>query len=567
MGEGDKAAADEFVAECQANEHVKAFFLDLAAQGKDAWNAWRHDKANANVRVTFEGVDFGEADYSGINFAGFDFGDEADFSGCTWQVPEHVIILDANDALAPGRAIFAGATFGDQATFTDATFGDYATFVDSVFGQSATFTGTTFGELAEFSGVKFGPYANFGRAKFGRAASISSATFAHEVTFLSATFGYRSRFNGAKFGGRVTFTGASFGEQTTFTKAEFGDLVDFSDSTFERRTGFNAAIFGEQARFNGATFGRSIQFTGAIFSASADFTRSAFADEATFEDVLFKGRASFSGESIDERTDGLAVPAREIAGAKRQKPLEDQRSSNDRGPDRFLRISFADARFRGEAIFSHRSFDRPANFAEAKFHHPPDFDNATNVGRIDFSGATIQFVPPEWPWWKPHWVKKTDVALRLRAFRKIAEETKNHDLERDLYIEERKAERGPTWMRLRSQVEKRFTRFAEACLIVSTPSRDRPCSLGAIAETRAYAELGEPGHGTLSSLPVDWRVTARGSSSWRSTAHSPIMAAASFGRSRPSLRARFSSAGATRPFLRRSTKASWRATWANIMTL
>jgi hypothetical protein len=30
----------------------------------------------------------------------------------------------------------------------------------------------------------------------------------------------------------------------------------------------------------------------------------------------------------------------------------------------------------------------------------------------------------------------------LRAFRKIAEETKNHDLERDLYIEERKAERG-----------------------------------------------------------------------------------------------------------------------------
>jgi hypothetical protein len=30
----------------------------------------------------------------------------------------------------------------------------------------------------------------------------------------------------------------------------------------------------------------------------------------------------------------------------------------------------------------------------------------------------------------------------LRALRKIAEETKNHDLERDLYIEERKAERG-----------------------------------------------------------------------------------------------------------------------------
>jgi hypothetical protein len=32
--------------------------------------------------------------------------------------------------------------------------------------------------------------------------------------------------------------------------------------------------------------------------------------------------------------------------------------------------------------------------------------------------------------------------IRLRALRKLADETGNHDLERDLYIEERKAERG-----------------------------------------------------------------------------------------------------------------------------
>ena len=40
-----------------------------------------------------------------------------------------------------------------------------------------------------------------------------------------------------------------------------------------------------------------------------------------------------------------------------------------------------------------------------------------------------------------HWTSDA-IPVRLRAFRKIAEETKNHDLERDLYIEERKAERG-----------------------------------------------------------------------------------------------------------------------------
>jgi deoxyribodipyrimidine photolyase len=37
------------------------------------------------------------------------------------------------------------------------------------------------------------------------------------------------------------------------------------------------------------------------------------------------------------------------------------------------------------------------------------------------------------------------IPVRLRAIRKIVEETKNHDLERDLYIEERKAERGVYW--------------------------------------------------------------------------------------------------------------------------
>jgi hypothetical protein len=43
----------------------------------------------------------------------------------------------------------------------------------------------------------------------------------------------------------------------------------------------------------------------------------------------------------------------------------------------------------------------------------------------------------------------------LRALRKIAEETKNHDLERDLYIEERKAERGIYLVRLLSGKERK----------------------------------------------------------------------------------------------------------------
>jgi hypothetical protein len=59
--------------------------------------------------------------------------------------------------------------------------------------------------------------------------------------------------------------------------------------------------------------------------------------------------------------------------------------------------------------------------------------------KIDFTGAYIGFVPAG-NWFD--WTEDSRIPVRLRAFRKVADETKNHDLERDLYIQERKAERG-----------------------------------------------------------------------------------------------------------------------------
>jgi hypothetical protein len=50
-----------------------------------------------------------------------------------------------------------------------------------------------------------------------------------------------------------------------------------------------------------------------------------------------------------------------------------------------------------------------------------------NAGKIDFTGARVSFAP-EGKW--PHWTENSRIPVR--AFRKIAEETKNHDLERDL---------------------------------------------------------------------------------------------------------------------------------------
>src|ERR1700730_16318187 len=75
---GDEPSAEE-------SRYDQAFFLDLAAKGRDEWNKWRRDPANKDVRVTFKGVDFSEAPRDEIEFEGFEFGHWFDFSGCVWR--------------------------------------------------------------------------------------------------------------------------------------------------------------------------------------------------------------------------------------------------------------------------------------------------------------------------------------------------------------------------------------------------------------------------------------------------------------------------------------------------
>ena len=89
------------------------------------------------------------------------------------------------------------------------------------------------------------------------------------------------------------------------------------------------------------------------------------------------------------------------------------------------------------------------DFSNARFFKPPIFHNVTNVVQIDFSGTRIGFALPG----KRSWTFDSKIPIGLRALRKIAEETKNHDLERDLYIEERKAERGVYWRQCRQELK------------------------------------------------------------------------------------------------------------------
>jgi hypothetical protein len=88
--------------------------------------------------------------------------------------------------------------------------------------------------------------------------------------------------------------------------------------------------------------------------------------------------------------------------------------------------------------FSRRTFEHDTDFNYARFCYPPVFEPNSNFARIDFTGAYIGIGRPG----SFRLTCDTKVLLRLGALRKNAGEKRDDDLERDLYIEERKAELG-----------------------------------------------------------------------------------------------------------------------------
>ena len=457
---GEAAPGDGHPAEEPSQIYDQDFFLALATKGKYTWNAWRRIPANKGVCVTFAGVDFSEAPRDRIDFSGFEFGDSANFSRCKWQGVEWV---ETPEAFKPGRACFTGATFGVSASFAGAAFGAFAGFTGVTFGYGAFFHGAAFGGGARFDGAAFGDKATFDGAAFGDKATFAGATFGDEATFAGAAFGDKATFDGAAFGSFVRFTGAAFGAHATFDGAAFGVMACFDGAAFGGGARFDSAAFaniaifshaafGDKATFAGATFGSGTTFAFAAFGLQASFAGAAFGARTDFSRTHFKGGGLFTGKSEEQwaRDVARALWMDEKARAALEKRHKDSWEATGSRLDRFLTISFSRARFDGIAVFSGRSFEETADFTNARFYYPPDFGTTANVSRIDFTGVHIGFVPLG----RRAWTNDTQIPVRLRCLRKIAEDTKNHDLARDLYIEERKAERGLYWRQLSDDLKK-----------------------------------------------------------------------------------------------------------------
>jgi uncharacterized protein YjbI with pentapeptide repeats len=282
---------------------------------------------------------------------------------------------------------------------------------------AVTFKGIDFRKDAiGFAGFRFGDLADFTGALFGRGANFSGSIF-----------GDGSKFSSTEFGDVTNFSGAVFGRETNFSGAGFGDGVNFSRATFEYGAKLSRAKFGFGADFSNVTFWHGADLSGAIFGYYTKFACARFGNEVVFSRATFEGDVDFSAFSREQaETDAMVRPELRSTAA---------------GPDNFLAVSFSRARFLGFANFSGRKFNGRCDLTGARFYQPPSFEACDRLDRLDLYGAKIRFMN------RPAiqtrgWTTVSEIANRLRRLRGIAEITKNHDLERDLYIEERKAERG-----------------------------------------------------------------------------------------------------------------------------
>ena len=251
-------------------------------KGHVVWNAWREafatrrsESNGADNRADFSREIFSNADPS---FAGFNFGDFADFRDSTWTA----------------NAVFKGATFGRDSDFSKAKFQTSAHFQGAQFDQYASFEACQFGAevgqplpndpepCAHFEGAQFAGNANFRNARFYGHAILTGQEW-HE---LRRHFSDQTEFEAARTWGtqhgttpfafdNVDFGGAAFWGVANFERKVFrrhGNFLRSSSSPqVERRTTFHRV-----PRFCACTLYPSMSLEGAVFplaSGNADDAR------------------------------------------------------------------------------------------------------------------------------------------------------------------------------------------------------------------------------------------------------------------------------------------------------
>jgi uncharacterized protein YjbI with pentapeptide repeats len=403
-------------------------------------------------------------------------------------------------AIFAAKSLFMDADFSDDINFREARFDIKVDFSRARFGDCANLSYTSFGAEAKFDDVYFSEYVNLTHATFSNNTQFRGANFGLFPNLSGTAFGDRCNLSGTRFGKEADLSGVNFGhfanlscaifDDVEFNYSKFGYCANLSGATMDSAR-FIGAIFESRANFRGLTAKKGVDFRGAMFLGLTDFramsqeewqlhlstlTSDIPADpredfkarmaarmatltedgtgptvfrEASFQRAKFRGEALFSGRRFEGRCDFTDVQFK-------QPPEFDACEGKHK-----LDLSGAKIQFAGRLVLGHSRWARAITRAWNNF-----VDEQEAMARVAARDEWQVFelilmeqlafpVEKGTPQWGPHnlvleataictpgWTIDSLITLRLRQLRELAAETNNHDLERDLYIEERKAERG-----------------------------------------------------------------------------------------------------------------------------
>ncbi|WP_240006265.1 hypothetical protein [Pseudaquidulcibacter saccharophilus] len=241
--------------------------------------------------------------------------------------------------------------------------------------------------IPNFSHFNFGEFANFKGAKFGK----------HIVSFVSCGFGNGTDFSESTSDEYISFSSSKFSSETKFNGVNYKSAI-FENTSFQNIECHNSKI--ENANFKQAHIGGTGTFINCKFVAT-DF----------YICVLFNATRFYKCHFV-EAVNFVTFVA--------QKSLP----------------KFQSCVFEKTLDISGRDLD--CDFTGSIFHSLPKLLRCENHSAANFHNVKLKITSGSWPF-----IKLDEKELiNIRLLRKIAEETKNHDLERDLYIEERRVEQG-----------------------------------------------------------------------------------------------------------------------------
>jgi uncharacterized protein YjbI with pentapeptide repeats len=278
-----------------------AGFLALVQAGADVFNGWRHDYPtqwddaakvwHRRVRWQKQNQPNVSIGHLGLSFAGFKFGDGAEFNGIGFE-------------LSPVN--FEGASFGDDATFKGTHF-----------SCGVFFSGTSFGRNADFSGTVI----SNGKAKADAPewVRLDKMTFGDKAALTNLNLQFGSVHSP---GGDVQFSDCQFGSNARILllvqnapstgklildRSAFGDGANFSDSIFDAPVSFDDCVFGNSVSFKRARMIKA-NFERACFGIDVDFRGPSSRDDPTplgpisFARAVFQGQVDFTNRKFSGHT-------------------------------------------------------------------------------------------------------------------------------------------------------------------------------------------------------------------------------------------------------------------------